>query len=77
MPPHPLTNFEIQKFNHNKPKFNGVYSRNNFSKMKHVAYIINLDEFESMDANWIVFYVNAENVTYFGTFGDEHIPKEI
>ena len=34
MPPHPLTNFEIQKYYQNKPKFNGVYSRNNLSKIK-------------------------------------------
>ena len=27
MPPHPLTNFEIQKYYQNKPKFNGVFSR--------------------------------------------------
>ena len=26
MPPHPLTNFEIQKYYRNEPKFNGVYS---------------------------------------------------
>ena len=31
MPPHPLTNFEIQKYYENEPKFNGVYSRNNLS----------------------------------------------
>ena len=29
IPPHPLTNFEMQKFYQNEPKFNGVYSRNN------------------------------------------------
>ena len=29
MPPHPLTNFEIQKNYQNEPKFNGVYSRHN------------------------------------------------
>ena len=29
MPPHPLTNFEIEKFYQNEPKFNGVCSRNN------------------------------------------------
>ena len=28
MPPHPLTNFEIQKYNQNEPIFNGAYSRN-------------------------------------------------
>ena len=34
MPPHPLTNFETQKYYQSKPKFNGVYSRNNFPKIK-------------------------------------------
>ena len=44
IPPHPLTNFEIQKFYENEPRFNGVYSRDNLSKIKDGAYIINLDE---------------------------------
>ena len=26
MPPHPLTNFEIQKYYQNEPRFNGVFS---------------------------------------------------
>ena len=34
MPPHPLTNFEIQKYYQNEPRFNGVYSRNNLPKKK-------------------------------------------
>ena len=29
MLPHPLTNFEIQKYNENDSRFNGVYSRDN------------------------------------------------
>ena len=29
MPPDPLTNYEIQKYYKNEPKFNDVYSRNN------------------------------------------------
>ena len=28
----PLTNFEIQKYYENEPRFNGVYSRNNLPK---------------------------------------------
>ena len=32
MPPHPLTNFEIQKYYQNEPRFNGVYSRNNLAE---------------------------------------------
>ena len=32
--PHLLTNFEIQKYYQNEPKFNGAYSRNNLLKIK-------------------------------------------
>ena len=32
MPPHPLKNFEIQKYHQNQPSFNGVYSSNNLPK---------------------------------------------
>ena len=51
MLPHPLTNFEIQKHYQNEPKFNGVYSRNNLSKMKDGTYAINLDEFKSIETH--------------------------
>ena len=43
LPPRRLTNFEIQKYYQNKPNFNGVYSRNNLSKIKNEAYVINRD----------------------------------
>ena len=42
-----------------------------------MAYIINLDEYESTETHWIFLYVNSENVTYFDSFRVEHIPKEI
>ena len=46
MPPRPLTNFEIQKYYKNEPRFNDVFSRNNlFKKINDRAYIINLDEY--------------------------------
>ena len=77
MPPHPLTNFEIQKYYENEPKFTGVYSRNNLSKIKDGAFILNLDEYESIGTHWIPLYVNDNNVTYFDSSGIEHIPKEI
>ena len=32
MPPHPLTNFELEKYYKTEPRFNGVYSRNNLPK---------------------------------------------
>ena len=43
MPPHPLINFEIQKYYQNEPKRNGVYSKSNLPKIKDGAYVINLD----------------------------------
>ena len=33
MPLYPLVNFEIQKYYQNAPKFNGVHSRNNLTKI--------------------------------------------
>ena len=45
--------------------------------MKDGAYITNLDESESIWTHWIALYMNAENVTYFDSFGVECIPNEI
>ena len=74
---HLLTNFEIQKYYQKEPKFNGVYSRNNFPKIKDGAYVINFDGYKSIGTHWIALYMNAENVTYFDSFGVKHITKEI
>ena len=67
----------MQKCYQNEPKFSGAYLRNNLLKIKDETYIINLDEHESVGTHWIAWYVNAKNVTYFDSFGVEHIPKEI
>ena len=46
IPPHPLTNFEIQRYYQNGPRFNGVFSRDNLPKtIKDGVYVINLDEY--------------------------------
>ena len=72
MSPHSLNKFENQKYYENKPKFNGVYSRNNLSKIKDGA-----DEYESTGTHWIALYVNDNNVSYFGSFEVVKNPKEI
>ena len=78
IPPHPLTNFEIQAYCQSKPRFNGVYSRDNLSdKIKDRAYIINFDEYSDTGTHCIALYVNNKTVTYVDSFGVEHIPKEI
>ena len=77
MPPYPLTNFKIQKYYQNEPRFNGVYSRDNLPKIKDGAYVINLDEYSDIGTHWVALYVQNNDVTYFDSFGVEHIPKEI
>ena len=77
MSPHPLTNFEIQKYYQNKPKFNCVYSRNNLAKIKDGTYLINLDDFKSIGTHWLALYVKGNNIIYFDSFGIEHISKVI
>ena len=47
-----------------------------------MAYVINLDKFESIGTHWIALYVNGNKRTsydeiYFDSFGVGHIPKEI
>ena len=75
--PHPLTNFEIQKYQQNLTRFNGVYSRVNLPKIKDGAYVINLDQYSDIGSHWIALYVLNNDITYFDTFGVEHIPQEI
>ena len=78
MPPHPLSNFEIQKYYQNKPRFNGLYSRDNSpDKIKDGAYIKNLDEYSDIGTHWAALCVYNDDVTYFDNFRVEHIPKEI
>ena len=77
MRPYPLTNFEIQKYYQNELRFNGVFSRDNLQKIKDEAYIINLDEYCDIGTHWVALYIQNNDVTYFDSFGVEHIPKEI
>ena len=78
MTPYPLTNFEIQGYYQNEPRFIGVYSRYNLpDKIKDGAYVINLDEHYDIGTHWIALYVNNKTVTYFDSFGIENISKEV
>ena len=65
MPPYALTNFEIEKYYQNKPRFNGVYIRDN----------LNLDEYSDIGGHWVALFVQNNYVTYFDSFGVEHISK--
>ena len=77
MPHHPLTNIEIQKYYQNETRFNGVYFRDNLTKIKGGACIISLDEYSDIGTHWVALYVHNDDVAYFDSFGVEHIPKKI
>ena len=58
IPPHPLTNFEIQKYYKIEPRFNGIFSRNNLPKeikdapyVINTPYVINIDEYADVGTN--------------------------
>ena len=63
LPAHPLTNFEIQEYYQNEPRFNGAFSRdnlpnnnnnnNNNNNIKNGAYVINLDEYHDIGTHWV------------------------
>ena len=66
------------KYYENESRFKGVYSRDNLpNKIRDGAYVINLDEYSDIGTHWIALYVKNNVVTYFDSFGVEHIPKEI
>ena len=70
IPPHPLTNFKIQKYYQNGPKFKGVYSRNNLTKkIKDEAYVINLDNYADKGIHWIALICNRSEIVYVDSFG--------
>ena len=77
MPPHPLANFEMQRYYKNEPRFNGAYSRDNLpKKIKKGAYVINLDEYADVGTHWIVLFCNQSETVYFDSFGVEHVPEQ-
>ena len=78
MSPHRFTNFEIQKYYENEPRFNRVFSRDNLpKKIKDGVYVINLDEYADTGTHWIVLFCKKNEIIYFDSFGVEHISEEI
>ena len=74
----PLTNFELEKYYQNEPRFNGVFSRNNLpKKIKDGAYVINLDEYADVGTHWIALFCKRSEIAYFDRFGVEMFLKKL
>ena len=79
IPPHHLTNFEVEEYYENQPRFNGVNSRDNLPNMtmnisKYTEYF---DEYTNIGTHWVALYVKNNEIICFDSFGVEHVPKEI
>ena len=59
-----------------KMNLNIMMSRDNLHKIKDGAYIVNLDEYESVRTHWIALYIDGDKVTYANSFRGEYFPKE-
>ena len=59
-------------------KYHENGSRDNLpNRIKDGTYVINLDEYSDIGTPWIALYIKNNDITYFDSFGVEHIPKEI
>ena len=54
------------------------FQKNNLpKKLKDGAYVINVDEYADAGTHWIALFCSRNEIVYFDSFGDEHIPEEI
>ena len=66
IPPHPLTNFEIQKYYENESRFNDVFSRDNLPKqIKDGTNVINLDEHKDTGTPWVALFCKKKRNCFF------------
>ena len=47
--------------------------RDNLTKIKDGAYVINLEEYSDIGTQRVALYVRNDDVTYLDSFGVEHI----
>ena len=74
---YPLSNIEITNYFNYKSRFNGVFSRNDLPRIKHGAYVINLDDTKGKETHWVSLFIGRNTVVYFYSFEIEYIRKEV
>ena len=69
IPPHALTNFEVEKYYENEPRFNGVFPRDSLpKKIDDGAYIINFDEYADVGTPWVALFCKQKWNCLFRSF---------
>ena len=77
VPLHPLNNIEITNYFKYEPRFNGVFSRKNLSRIKDGVYVINVDNKNSKGTHEVSLFIDKNIAIYFESFGTEYIPLEV
>ena len=65
------------KYNFKYPRFNDIFLRNNFPKIKDGAYVINLDNKNSKGTHWVSLFIDINLPVYFDYFGIEYTLPEV
>ena len=47
-----------------KPRFNGIFARNNLPRIKDRAYVINLDDKNSKVTQWVSLFIDKNTAVY-------------
>ena len=77
VPLHLLSITETTNYFNYKPRFHGVFARNNLSRIKDGKYIINTDHNKSKRTHFVSLSIDINTVAYFDSFGIEHILLEV
>ena len=62
---HPLSNIVITIYFNYKPRFNGVYLRDNLARIKDGEYVINLDDKRRKWRHWISLFIEENTAIFF------------
>ena len=59
---------EITDYFKYEPIVNGVFSRNNLTRIRLKAYVINLDDKNSKGVHWVSLLIDRNTAVYFGFY---------
>ena len=51
------SSFEVSKYFNHDPTFNGAFKRQNLSRIKDEAYVINFDDKQSKRTHWFLLFI--------------------
>ena len=70
-------NIQITKYFSFKPRFTGVFSRDNLPRIKDGAFIINLDDKQIKETYWGLLFIDRNTAVNFDSFEAEYVPQNV